>query len=86
MFNISIQNLISEGFEDSFIEPLSDREAQNINGGSLVFLDDDNRIIGWTETILPALPGTDGKPKVLSPVPPGTKPGDLYPYPINPLR
>lgn len=77
MFNIS--------FEESFIETLSDREAQNVNGGSLVFLDDNNRVIGWTETILPALPGED-KPRVLSPVPPGTKPGDPYPYPLHPLR
>lgn len=80
MSNILFKSLAPEDLEQSFIETLNDDEAENIHGGSLVFLDDQNRVIGWTVTILPPFPGTDGKPRVLSPVPPGTKPGDFYPF------
>lgn len=64
-----------DGFADFFAETLTDDEIQSINGGSLVFLDDDERTFGWADMILLGEFG----PVVLSPVPPGTKSGDPYP-------
>ena len=70
-----MQEFPQDGFADFFSEPLTDEELQKINGGSLVFLDDDERVVGWADMIL------DGEfgPTVISSLPPGTKPEDLHP-------
>lgn len=72
-----MQEFPQHGFVDFFSEPLTDEELQKTGGSSLVFLDNENRVVGWTDMILPDEFG----PVVFSPVPPYTKPGDPYSYP-----
>ena len=68
-----MQEFPQEGFAEFFTEPLTDEEIQKIGGGSLVFVNDENQVTGWTDSGF--------EPVIPTPVsPPGINPADVHPY------